>query len=102
MTNDAKQRPKVLCVDDDVHAVEGLKQNLRKIVRVTTATSGAEALELAREQGPFAVIISDMRMPHMNGAQLLANRRKSWPDTVRVLLTGHAEIDTAIAAIHEG
>jgi response regulator RpfG family c-di-GMP phosphodiesterase len=54
------------------------------------------------EGDPFAVVVSDMRMPGMNGATFLAEARRRWPDTVRMLLTGYSEMDAALAAVNEG
>jgi DNA-binding NtrC family response regulator len=68
----------------------------------TTATSGKAGLERLSSDGPFAVVVSDMRMPEMNGAAFLAQVRERAPDTVRVLLTGQADLDSAIAAVNEG
>jgi len=55
-----------------------------------------------QRMGPFAVVVSDMRMPGMNGAEFLAKAREKAPDTVRMLLTGHADLDTAIEAVNQG
>jgi DNA-binding NtrC family response regulator len=75
-------------VDDDPNVLEGLKVHLSRNWEVTTATSGEAALELLAQQG-FAVVISDMRMPGMDGAALLRTIGQRYPETVRILLTGH-------------
>ena len=93
---------KVLCVDDDVNVLNGLQRNLRKQFNVDTAISGDEALSLIDKQGPYAVIVADMRMPGMNGVQFLSNARKKTPDTVRIMLTGNADLQTATDAVNEG
>jgi response regulator RpfG family c-di-GMP phosphodiesterase len=99
----APAKPRVLCVDDEPQVLEGLTLNLRRRFEVSTATSGADGLALLEEAaGACAVVVSDMRMPQMNGAAFLAQVRQRWPDTVRMLLTGQSEIDAAIAAINEG
>lgn len=98
----ADQLPRVLCVDDEPHVLSGLERTLFDSYDVTTAGSGAEALEIIGEEAPFAVIISDMRMPQMNGATFLAHARSKTPDTVRMLLTGHSEVEAAISAINDG
>ncbi|PJB75350.1 MAG: hypothetical protein CO095_03830, partial [Armatimonadetes bacterium CG_4_9_14_3_um_filter_58_7] len=94
--------PRVLCVDDEPQILEGLKLVLRKSFEVRTATSGEEALRQMDDNGPFTVILSDMRMPGVNGTQFLAEARARDPLAVRILLTGHADIEAAISAINEG
>ncbi len=93
---------KILIVDDEPNVLHSLKRLLHKKFSLETATSGPEALELMRRQGPFAVIIADMRMPGMDGIELLARVREEFPDTVRMMLTGNADQDTAIRAVNEG
>jgi response regulator RpfG family c-di-GMP phosphodiesterase len=99
---DNRARPRVVCVDDDPQVLSGLSLHLRRRYEVETAMSGAAALELLARQPPAAVLISDMRMPGMNGAELLAKASVSHPQTTRVLLTGHAELDSAISAVNNG
>jgi DNA-binding NtrC family response regulator len=93
---------KVICVDDEPQVLEGLALHLRRKYQVFTALGGEQALQIIAEQGPFVVALSDMRMPGMNGATFLSQVRKQSPDTVRMLLTGHADLQSAIAAINEG
>ncbi len=95
-------KPRVLCVDDEPMVLEGLTLHLRTRFDLLTATSGAEGLERLKYDGPFAVVISDMRMPKMNGAEFLAQARQLAPDTVRMLLTGYADLDSAVAAVNQG
>src|SRR5580698_5613834 len=92
---------RVLFVDDEPNILEGIQRTLRKQVELQTASSGAEALRLIGESGPFAVVVSDMRMPAMNGAQFLARVREREPDTVRMILSGHADLEATIAAVNE-
>jgi len=93
---------KVLLVDDEQNILEGYKRSLSREFQIETATGGEEALALVAEKGPYAVVISDMRMPGMDGLQLLSNLKSTSPDTIRVMLTGNADMDTAINAINEG
>lgn len=93
---------RLLCVDDEPHVLEGLQLQLRKECDVVTATSGAEGLEILRAQGPFAVVLSDMRMPAMDGVAFLAAVCEEAPDTTRMLLTGNADLSSAIAAVNHG
>jgi CheY-like chemotaxis protein len=76
--------------------------HLSRAWEVATATSGPLALEVLANEGPFAVVISDMGMPGMDGATLLRTIRQRFPDTVRILLTGHWALDAAMGAVNEG
>lgn len=93
---------KILFVDDEPSVLDGFQRLLRREFDVSTALGGYQALALIKSSGPFAVIISDMRMPEMNGAEFLARVREKAPDSVRMLLTGHADLDTAIEAVNRG
>jgi len=97
----AASRPRVLCVDDEPHVVGGLSLHLRRRYDVELATSGQAGLELL-ERVRVAVVISDMRMPGMDGAEFLARASASHPETTRILLTGYAELEAATRAINEG
>lgn len=99
---EAKVRPRVICVDDEPQVLSGLSLHLRRRYDVETATSGAAALELLARQPQAAVLISDMRMPGMNGAELLAAACASHPATTRILLTGYSDMSSAVAAINNG
>ncbi len=91
----------VLFVDDDVRVVNAMERSLQKAYRIGIAGSGDEALK-AITRGAYAVVVSDLRMPGMNGIELLKRVKQSCPDTIRILLTGHADLDAAIAAVNEG
>ena len=93
---------KILCVDDEPHVLEAFQRQLRKQFNLDLAGSGSEALEFLRTKGPFAVIVADMNMPGMNGVQLLSKARAAAPDTVRIMLTGASDYQTAITAVNEG
>jgi response regulator RpfG family c-di-GMP phosphodiesterase len=93
---------KILFVDDEPAVLEGYKRILHREFDVNTANGGEQALAAIRETGPFSVVISDMRMPGMNGAQFLAQVRQTAPDTIRMLLTGHADLNAAMDAVNEG
>jgi len=89
-------------VDDEPNVLEGLGLHLRRRYDVVTATSGKAALELLAKSREVAVIVSDMRMPGMDGATFLRESRLVAPDATRVLLSGHADVDSAVAAVNEG
>lgn len=95
--------PRVLCVDDDPHVLGALARILKAGFDVTTATTPLDALMLLdRADDPFAVVVSDLHMPTMDGITLLTRARELSPATIRVLLTGHAEVTTAIEAVNTG
>ena len=92
----------VLVVDDEAGILSALKRLFRPVgYKVLTAESGAAALEILAAEH-VDLIISDMRMPGMTGAQFLAQAKASYPDIVRILLTGYSEVGSTIAAINEG
>ena len=95
-------KPRILCVDDEEFILEGIASNLRKSFKITTAKSGQEALDLMENEETFPIIISDMRMPGMDGAQFLKQARQVSPDSIRILLTGHADLEAAISVVNEG
>jgi CheY-like chemotaxis protein len=93
---------KILLVDDEPNVLDGYRRTLGREFALETAVGGQEALALLAEKGPYAVVVSDMRMPGMDGIQLLSRIKSASPDTIRVMLTGHADTETAINAINEG
>jgi response regulator RpfG family c-di-GMP phosphodiesterase len=96
------QLPRILCVDDEPRVVQGLAVHLRRGYEVLTALDGEEALRRLQDSAPVAVIVSDMRMPRMDGATLLAKARSGHPDTVRILLTGEPGRDAVVSAVNKG
>jgi response regulator RpfG family c-di-GMP phosphodiesterase len=97
-----EQLPLVLCVDDEPRVVDGLALHLRRDYQVVTANGAHGALQLLKVHGAPAVIVSDMRMPGMDGATLLKHVKHLHPETARILLTGDPGRDVAIAAVNEG
>jgi response regulator RpfG family c-di-GMP phosphodiesterase len=93
---------KILFVDDEENILASFKRNLRKNFNIVTATSGAEGLNLIKNNGEFSVVVSDMQMPNMKGSEFLKEVSHISPDSVRILLTGYANIENAIAAVNEG
>ncbi len=96
------KRPRVLCVDDNPEVLELLRQQLYANFAVVGVDSGEDALALLAEGPSFAVLVCDMRMPGMHGVEVLGKARSIRPDTVRILLTGQADIDDTIGAINDG
>ncbi len=93
---------KILMVDDETHVLAAHKRGLGKRFDIHTALSGGEGLNILERDGPFAVVVSDMRMPGMDGVQFLAQVKKRAPDTVRIMLTGHPDLRMAISAVNDG
>src|SRR4051812_46969954 len=79
---------RILCVDDDVNVLAGLERQFRKRFEVVTAVGAEKALEILQDVCGFAVILSDFKMPRMNGIQFLAKACELSPASVRILLTG--------------
>lgn len=102
MTGPPLVRERVLMVDDDANLLAGYQRQLRKLFAVQTALGGEAGLAAIEQNGPWAVVISDMRMPGMDGVQFLSQVRRRSPSTVRMMLTGNADQQTAIEAVNEG
>jgi FixJ family two-component response regulator len=92
----------ILLVDDDSNVLSGYRRILTREFHVETASDGEQALQLIAENGPYAVVVSDMRMPGMDGIELLSKVKVQSPNTIRVMLTGNADMYTAVEAINEG
>ncbi len=98
----AEKLPKILCVDDEPNILSSLRRLFRsKGYQVLTAVGGAEGLAVL-ETETVDLVISDMRMPVMDGAVFLEHVRSRWPDTIRLLLTGYADVQSIIDAINRG
>jgi response regulator RpfG family c-di-GMP phosphodiesterase len=93
---------KILLVDDEQSILDGFHRQLRKQFNIETANSGHEGLKKIADSGPFAVIISDMRMPVMDGITFLMEVRRTAPESVRMMLTGNVDQQTSIDAINRG
>jgi len=98
----ATPKLKLLVIDDEPAVVNALSRTLRGLYDVRTGTSAAEGLAVLGREPAVAIVLSDMRMPGMNGATFLFEARKMAPETVRVLLTGQADMDDVVHAINEG
>ncbi|WP_029895919.1 HD domain-containing phosphohydrolase [Desulfohalovibrio reitneri] len=93
---------KLLLVDDDENLLRSFKRVLSRRLLVDTATDGKTGLEKVRTGGPYAVVISDYKMPGMDGVEFLAEVGRVSPDTVRVLLTAYANLQVAVDAVNTG
>jgi CheY-like chemotaxis protein len=93
---------KILLVDNEPAALDRYRQMLESEFDIATAASGEEGLVSLRNHGPFAVVISDMEMVDMDGVQFLKRVRHVAPSTIRLLLTGHLDLNGAANAVNEG
>ena len=92
---------RILFVDDEKNILDSMKRLLRKRFEVDTALGPTAGLEMMKK-GRFAVVVSDLRMPGMDGIEFLSHVRSINQDTVRIMLTGYADLDASIAAVNEG
>ena len=88
-------------VDDEEQILKSFKRRLRKNFSMDTALSGRQGLDLMDKNGPYAVVVSDYRMPKMDGVEFLRQVREKDPDTLRIMLTGFADLQTAIKAVNQ-
>ncbi len=95
-------KPRILFVDDDPLALEGLSRSVYREFKADLAEGPEEGLEKIKNDGPYIVVISDMRMPVMDGAEFLSRVRTLAPDSIRVMLTGYADTEAAMRAVNEG
>jgi response regulator RpfG family c-di-GMP phosphodiesterase len=93
---------RILCVDDEPNVLQALERQLRKQFEIVTAPGPVQGLEALERSGPFAVILSDLRMPVMNGIQFLATVKERSPESVRMMLSGQADFAATIEAVNEG
>ena len=92
----------ILCVDDEISVLKSLKRLLRSPnYRILTANNGQEGLNIMNRE-TIDIVISDMRMPKMDGAELLSQIANTYPQTVRLLLTGYSDINSTIEAVNKG
>jgi response regulator RpfG family c-di-GMP phosphodiesterase len=96
------KKQKILFIDDEPDILESFKRSFRKKYEVVTAVGAVAGLMTASEKGPFAVAVADLRMPGVDGVEFLNRLKKLHPDTVRIVFTGYAEIDSAIEAVNKG
>lgn len=92
---------RILFVDDEERILRSLAMQFRRHYQVITESDPLRALERLREE-PVHIIVSDQRMPQMNGAELLARAREIAPETLRILLTGYSDLDAAVEALNSG
>lgn len=92
----------ILFVDDDAQALASFRRQFCMEYEVHTAGNAEEGLGVMAGKGPFPVVVSDLKMPGMDGIEFLARAKEAAPETVRILLTGYADMDNAVGAVNEG
>ena len=92
----------ILLVDDEPNVLLGYERVLHNEFKTHTAVGGAAALNSIRSRGPYAVVLSDMRMPEMDGIEFFTKVKGLAPDTTRIMLSGYADVKTALSAVNEG
>jgi len=95
-------KAKILFVDDEPNVLSGFQRKLHHEFPLDIALGGEQALAIIQNQGPYAIVVSDMQMPGMDGIEFLAQVEAKSPDTVRMMLTGNADQNTAIEAVNRG
>ncbi|MCL1474727.1 SpoIIE family protein phosphatase [Argonema antarcticum] len=93
---------KLMVVDDEPDNLDLLYRTFRRDFQVHKAESGPSALNVLEKEGEMAVIISDQRMPQMNGTEFLGRTVELFPDTIRILLTGYTDVEDLVEAINSG
>lgn len=96
------ERPRILIVDDEEAILETMTFTFEDDYDVLTSVSASDALALLEREGPVAAVISDQRMPEMTGVEFLSQVFERYPHTVRIILTGFADMDAIIGSINDG
>ena len=101
-TRPTKKRARILLVDDDPNLLQALKRLHGRRYEITTASEPVKAIQIVQKEPAFHVVVCDYQMPGLKGSAVLAKIQSIQPDTVRVLLTGNNDLDTAVDAINRG
>ncbi len=102
MTEKEEDKPKLMVIDDELDNLDLLYRTFRRDFQVYKANNALSALEILDKEGEMAVIISDQRMPEMNGTEFLSLTVERFPDTIRILLTGFTDVEDLVDAINSG
>lgn len=95
-------KERILIVDDEKNVLHAFRRSLSDVYTIETALCGKEALEMIEEKGPFTVIVSDYKMPGMDGIEVLSLAKSLDPAMVRIMLTGYPDRDLALEAMDRG
>lgn len=100
---ESSEKPVILCVDDEKNVLRSLERIfLDDDYEILTAASGDEGLQILESRGACQIVISDYRMPVMDGVEFLRAVYQRWPETVRIVLSGYADAGAIVAAINDG
>ena len=100
--NQRNEKHTILIVDDEVNNLQLLRRTLRHDYNIITASNGKEALEIVEGKGDeIALIVSDQKMPEMEGTEFLKRVAGEYPDIVKILLTGHLDVDAIVDSIND-
>ncbi len=94
-------RDRVLFVDDDANLLDSIRRNLKRDYQCATAVNVEQAFELLSKEPPFSIVVADVRMPGASGIDFLEKARELCPDTIRIILTGFADMNIAVEAINK-
>lgn len=100
--NSKTEKHTILIVDDEVNNLQLLRRTLRNDYNILTASNGKEALEIVEGKGSeIALIVSDQKMPEMEGTEFLKRASENYPDIIKILLTGHLDVDAIVDSIND-
>lgn len=97
-----KPAPRILVVDDETRLLNALRRVLPRSWEIATESDPLEAVARMQREKDFSVVMTDYKMPHMNGLQLLKEAKRHLPQAIRLMLTGYADLETALAAVNDG
>ena len=97
-----RSKESILIIDDETNVLQGLRRQLHKRFDLALAEGGDQGIAILRQKGPFAVVVCDMNMPGRTGIDVLAEVAEISPDTTRIMLTGQADLNTAMNAVNHG
>ena len=102
MKRGTESKLRLMVVDDEPDNLDLLYRTFRRDFEVFRADSALKALEILEQHGEMAIIISDQRMPEMLGTEFLSRTVDSYPDTIRIVLTGYTDVEDLVDAINSG
>ncbi|MGD9188944.1 MAG: response regulator, partial [Desulfobacteraceae bacterium] len=93
----------ILFVDDEINVLKAMQRIFhQESYRLLTAQNGTQALKVLQDRQPVHVVVCDYRMPGMTGSDVLKKIKAEWPNTIRIMLTGYADVDAVMGAVNDG